>query len=373
MIPLARPFLGQEEEDAALRVMRSGHIAAGPEVAAFESEFAKYMGTKHAVMVTSGTAALTLALKAIDVGPGDEVICPSFTFNATPAAIAVLGAVPVFADIDPKTYNIDVSHAKSLITSRTAAIVPVHLYGLMADMGELKQLRKPLIEDAAQAHGAGGPAGRPGALSEAAIFSFYATKNMTTGGEGGMVVTNYDDVAQSVRAQRNHGGMVEYRHQEVGLNFSPTDISAAIGREQLRKLPRFQELREDNARRHSFHLDGVAEGPERPYGYQHGWHQYTIRVQDREAVVESLRRSGIGTGVFYPVPQHMQPSFPWTPEPLPHTELAAQEVLSLPIRPDLSLDEVYQVAQAVRSALWTSASSVTAEWGASTEQPSAST
>jgi dTDP-4-amino-4,6-dideoxygalactose transaminase len=361
VIPLAGPLLGKEERDAVERVLASGMLAQGPEVTAFEDEFSTLVEGRHCVAVNSGTSALHLGLRAAGVGPGDEVIVPSFSFVATANAVRLCGAIPVFADIEPTHFCISPAAAAAAVTHRTAAIMPVHLYGHPAAIPALRDLARRhgllLIEDAAQAHGArlhGRPAG---ALGDLGAFSFYATKNMTTG-EGGMIVTADAEVAHMARLLRNHGMERRYDHQIVGANARMTDLAAAIGRVQLRRLHRWNATRRAIARRYDAELRGVRI-PAVAAGVEHAYHQYTLRSPDRDRLSTRLRARGVGCEVYYPVPIHRQRAYalaadvPGSHLPeihLPETDLAAAEVLSIPIRPDLTDAEVDTVIRAVNGA-----------------------
>ncbi|MCB0918254.1 MAG: DegT/DnrJ/EryC1/StrS family aminotransferase [Actinobacteria bacterium] len=353
MIPLARPLIGDEERQAVDDVLRSGMIAQGPEVASFESEFGLHVADRHCVAVNSGTSALHLALLALGIGPGDEVIVPSFTFAATGNSVALTGATPVFADIELETYCLDPDAAQAAITERTAAIMPVHLYGHPAQMGRLRELADKhslaLIEDAAQAHLAAID-GRPvGAWGDIAGFSFYPTKNMTTG-EGGMVTTSDPQLARRVQLLRNQGMEQRYLNELVGLNNRMTDIQAAIGRVQLTRLPDWTKARQRNAEFLTDHLEGVGTPVIRD-GYEHVFHQYTIRVeQGRDSLVTALQDMGVGCAVYYPTPTHELPSFGLSLD-LPNTRTAAQQVLSLPVHPSLTEAELETIATSVNKAV----------------------
>lgn len=348
MIPLARPLLGQEERAAVERVLASGHIAQGPEVAAFEEEFSALADHRHCVAVNSGTAALHLGLLAAGIGCGDQVIVPSFSFAASANAVRLCGAAVVFADIEPAHFCLDPAAVEAALTPSTAAIMPVHLYGHPADMPALTAIADRhgllLVEDAAQAHGArlrGQPAG---ALGHLAAFSFYSTKNMTTG-EGGMITTHDEHVARTARLLRNQGMSRRYHHTIVGFNARMTDLAAAIGRVQLRRLPGWNDARRVNAKRYDAGLRGVVTPPVAD-GVEHAYHQYTVRSGARDALQRGLERQGVECGVYYPVPIHRQPPYA-TGADLPETDRAAAEVLSLPIRPDLTHAEVEMVIRAV--------------------------
>lgn len=350
MIHLSSPIIGSEERQAVDRVLASGMLAQGPEVAAFEEEFGEYVDCRTCIAVNSGTAALHLGLLALGIGPGQEVIVPSFTFAATANAVRLCGADPVFVDIDPQSFCLAVDAASAAISPRTAAIMPVHLYGHPADMVGLRSLADQhslaLIEDAAQAHLASLNGEPVGALGDLAIFSFYPTKNMTTG-EGGMVVTSDAQVARTLRLLRNQGMEQRYANEIVGFNARMTDLGAAIGREQLRKVRSWTDVRRANAKTLDGNLQGVVT-PRVAAGATHAYHQYTVRVQHRDGLLAHLRGEGIGAGVYYPTPVHRLPSFGLDTE-LPETERAALEVLSLPVRPDLTEEEIGAIIVAVNS------------------------
>jgi perosamine synthetase len=348
MIPLVRPWFGQQERAAIERVLASGLIAQGPEVAAFETEFSVLVGNWHCVAVSSGTAALHLGLLAAGIGPGDQVIVPSFSFAASANAVRLCGARVVFADIEPDHFCLDPAAVEAAITPATAAIMPVHLYGHPADMAALTAIADRhgllIVEDAAQAHGARLRGQPVGALGHLAAFSFYATKNMTTG-EGGMITTRDEQVARTARMLRNQGMSRPYHHSIVGFNARMTDLAAAIGRVQLRRLDGWNDARRTNAERYDADLRDVVTPPVAD-GVDHAYHQYTVRSRDRDALQITLEQQGIGCGVYYPVPIHRQPPFA-TSADLPETDRAAAEVLSLPIRPDLTDDEIEAVIKAV--------------------------
>lgn len=352
-IPAARPLIGDEERSAVDAVLRSGMLAQGPEVAAFETEFSEALaGGRPTAAVNSGTSGLHLGLLAAGIGPGDEVVVPSFTFAATANAVVLAGAEPVFADIDPDTFNLDPASVESVIGPRTAAIMPVHLYGHPADMAGIQRVADAhslaVFEDAAQAHAAtidGRPVGTFGAF---AMFSLYPTKNMTSG-EGGMVVSAGAEVDHRVRLLRNQGMETQYRNELAGFNARMTDLHAAIGRAQLRKLAGWTADRRRNAARFDAELSGVVIPPV-VEGVEHVYHQYTIRVpQDRDGFARALREEyAIGSGVYYPVPVHRLPSFGRSDD-LPETERAAAEVLSLPVHPSLTDADLDRIVAAVNA------------------------
>lgn len=351
-IPAAKPILGDEEREAVDRVLRSGMVAQGPEVAAFEQEFAALVDGRQCIAVNSGTSALHMAFLAAGLKPGDEVIVPSFTFAATANSVALAGGVPVFADIDPATFNLDPAAAEAAITPRTRAIMPVHLYGQPAAMDRFTELADKhgllLFEDAAQAHAATYQGKPVGAWGITGSFSFYPTKNMTSG-EGGMVTTASDEVARNVRLLRNQGMEKRYENELVGFNTRMTDLHAAIGRVQLTKLAGWTEQRQRNAAFLDANLENVVVPPVAE-GATHVYHQYTIRVvgQDRDTFAAELASRGVGSGVYYPIPNHRLPSFGLTLD-LPETEKAALECLSLPVHPALSQEDLEKVVEVVNA------------------------
>lgn len=351
MIPSARPIIGEDERRAVDDVLVSGGLAQGEQVAAFEAEFSGLAAAdRHCVAVNSGTSALHISLLAAGIGPGDEVIVPSFTFAATANAVALTGAIPVFADIEPEHFCLDPDSVVARISPRTRAVIPVHLYGHPAQITRLRQICDHagllLIEDAAQAHLASLGGQLVGTFGVAGCFSFYPTKNMTSG-EGGMIVTADAEFARAARLLRNQGQEIRYHNEVVGLNNRMTDIHAAIGRVQLRKLQRWTIQRRENAAFFDASLRGVVVPPIAE-GAMHSYHQYTIRVvgHDRDAFADALAKRGVGSGVYYPVPVHRLPSFGQTAD-LPNTEVAAQEVLSLPVHPALSPADLEAIAIAV--------------------------
>lgn len=358
-VSIAKPIIGEEEIENVVEVLKSGMIAQGPKVAEFEEKFAKWVGAKYAVATNSGTAALHVALLSCGIGPGDEVITTPFTFIATGNAIVYTGATPVFADIDLETYNIDPDTIEDLITDKTKAILPVQLYGQSADMDKIREIAKKhdliVIEDAAQAHGAMYNDEKVGNMGDMACFSFYPTKNMTTS-EGGMITTNNKELAEKARVFRAHGSNIKYKHDEIGYNFRSSDIAAAIGLAQLDKIDGFNEKRIDNANYLNEGLKDV-EGvitPASPENRKHVYHQYTIRVTkgNRDDWVDILTENGIGSGIHYPIPLYNQPIYKELGFTglAPNAELAANTVISLPVHPSLSKEDLDLVIEAVKDA-----------------------
>jgi perosamine synthetase len=355
-IPPARPVVAEEDIEAAVRVLRSGMVVKGPEVKGFEDEFAAVVDGRHCVAVNSGTSALQLSLLALGIGPGDEVIVPSFSFAATANAVRLAGAEPRFADIEPDTFNIDPDAVAALIGPQTVAIMPVHLYGLPARMDAILALAEKhglaVVEDAAQAHGAAIDGRAVGSFGAVGCFSFYPTKNMHSL-EGGMISTGDAEVARTLRLLRNQGMEQRYANEIVGANMRLTDVAAAVGRRQLTELETWTEKRRANAARYDAELKGVGT-PDVPTGYRHVYHQYTIRVEsDRDAVQQGLKDRGIGSAVYYPTPiSRLKPYLgadgsPNRDSDLPETERAALQVLSIPVFPSLTDEEVDRVIAGV--------------------------
>jgi perosamine synthetase len=352
-ISSAKPLIGDEERAAVDRVMRSGMLAQGPEVAAFEKEFAQHFGLgRSCVAVNSGTSGLHLGLLSSGIKAGDEVIVPSFTFAATANSVALTGATPVFADIDADSFCLSARAVEAAVTDRTVGILPVHLYGHPADMGAIMALAARLdlqvFEDAAQAHGAslgGTPVGSFGSFG---MFSLYPTKNMTSG-EGGMVSVANEGIESLMRLYRNQGMLRQYENEVVGFNMRMTDIHAAIGRVQLTKVGAWTKQRQENAAFLSANLEGVTTPPVAD-GAVHVYHQYTVRVaQDRDGLAKALKAEhNIGSGMFYPVPNHRLAPFQVDVD-LPETERAAEECLSLPVHPSLSQADLERIVTAVNA------------------------
>ena len=353
MINIAKPQLGDEEKRAVLEVIDSGMLAQGPRVEAFEEAFASMCGVQHAIATSSGTTALHLTLLAAGIGPGDEVITSPFTFISSTNSILYTGARPVFVDINPTTFNIDPRLIEAAITPRTKAILPVHLFGLSCDMDPIMEITAKhelaVIEDACQSHAASYKGQRVGSFG-IGTFSFYPTKNMTSA-EGGMITTNDHHIDEQCRVLRQHGMRKRYYHDKLGFNFRMTDIHAAIGLEQLKKLEAHNKQRRLNASYLNKHLQGVIT-PVIPAGYEHVFHQYTVRVPGgrRDALRVYLRKHGVDSEVYYPIPVHKQKYYV---EHLgnkgffPEAEQATTEVLSLPVHPGLSQVDLETIVERV--------------------------
>jgi dTDP-4-amino-4,6-dideoxygalactose transaminase len=352
--------IGVEIRTAVERVLASQQFVLGPEGAALEDEIAKLCGVTHGVGLASGTDALILALRACGVHADDEVLLPPFTFVATGSAVSALGAKPVFADIRPDTYNINPSELERRVTPRTRAIVVVHLYGLAADMDPILAFAKshqlPVIEDNAQAIGASYKGRQTGSLGDAACVSFYPTKNLGAYGDAGMVVTNSAKLAARIRTLRNHGQAEKYLSSEPGWNSRLDEIQAAILRVKLRHLSNWQRARQAHAAEYNrlfSQIPGVMP-PLAPEGFEHVYHQYTIRIEQRDALQKFLNARKIGSTVYYPYPLHLQPlyaSLGHKPGDFPHAERAAKEVLSLPMYPELRNEQIARVVETIAECL----------------------
>ncbi|MDE2572952.1 MAG: DegT/DnrJ/EryC1/StrS family aminotransferase, partial [bacterium] len=345
------------EIDAAVEgVFASGHFINGPNVRAFESEISAYLGTPHAVGLNSGTDALHLALRALDVGPGDEVITTPFTFVATTEAIGIVGATPVFVDIDPATYNIDPRLIGARIGPRTKAILPIHLYGAPAPMREIMEIAQrhelAVIEDCAQSIGATIDGRATGTIGDIGCYSFFPSKNLGAYGDGGLLVTRSERLAARARSLRAHGGAVKYFHQELGVNSRLDEVQAAILRVKLPHLDEWTAHRRAVAQRYTERfrgLGGVVTPSEAPNA-RNVYHQYTIRIEDRDAARERLQTAGIQTMIYYPTPLHLQPVHAGLGQgagSFPESERAAASVLSLPIYPELAPSDQERVIEAI--------------------------
>jgi len=354
-VSLSKMYVDGRIKQAVIEVLDSGQYIKGQKLRDFEQEFADFCSTKYAVGVSSGTSAILLSLMALGIGAGHEVIVPAHTFIATATPTVFLGGKPVYADIDPETYTIDPDDIRKKISPRTKAIIPVHLYGHPCDMDTINKLAKKyglfVIEDACQAHGATYKACKAGSLSDVACFSFYPSKNMTVLGDGGMVTTNNAELAQKIRMMADHGRTEKYIHELLGLNFRMSEISAAIGREQLSHVGAWNDTRRQIAARYNDLLRGLdIMTPVEKEWAKHVYHMYVIRVKQRDKLASYLLEKGIQTGIHYPVPLHRQPCVKADIR-LPVTEKYVNEILSLPMYPQLTLDEIEYVASNVRAFL----------------------
>jgi dTDP-4-amino-4,6-dideoxygalactose transaminase len=353
--------IAPEVDAAVAQVLAAGVFINGPNVAALEDEIARYVGTRYAVGLNSGTDALHLALRALDIGPGDEVVTTPFSFAATSEVIGIVGATPVFADIDPATFNLDPAAIEAAIGPRTRAIIPVHLYGRPAPMYAINALARrhhlAVVEDCAQSIGASIDGRRTGSLGTIGAFSFYPSKNLGAYGDGGMIVTDDRALAERIRRLRAHGAGVKYHHDELGINSRLDEMQAAILRVKLRHLEAWIEQRRAIAARYTDELAGLRRLvlTDVPPGRGHVYHQFTIRAPlDRDRLAQALRERDIQTAIYYPVPLHLQPvhaALGYRPGAFEHAERAAREVLSLPIFPELRDDEVDTVTAGIHEAL----------------------
>ena len=353
MIQLSKPYIGPEEKVEVLAVLDSGYLVQGPRTQKLEELFAEVCGVTYAIATSNGTTALHLALLAHGIGPGDEVITTPFTFIATANSILMVGATPVFVDIDEETFNLDPALVEKAITSKTKAIMPVHLYGQMCDMDALEAVAAKhnlaMIEDSAQAVGASYRGKKAGSIGTG-TFSLYATKNIMSA-EGGIVTTNDETIAEKCRLLRNHGQSKRYHHDLLGYNFRMSDLHAAIGLCQIKRLDGYTANRRANAEYLSSRIESVIP-PITRAECDHVWHQYTVRVnggRSRDAAVDQLTEAGIGTAVFYPIPGHKHDYMREIvgDVSLPITERLSQEVLSLPVHPHLRQEELEKIVDEV--------------------------
>ncbi len=360
MIDLKKQYRDIEEE--VLReikeVLESGQYILGPKVRSFEKEVARYHNVRNAIGVASGTDALNLALKAIEVGEGDEVITTPFTFFATIEAIIYQGARPVFVDIEPDTFNIDTDQIEARITSKTKAILPVHIFGHPANMEILVDMADSygisIVEDCAQAFGAHIRGRKVGTFGTCGCFSFYPSKNLGGYGDGGLVITNDDDIAERIRIIRNHGSPGGYINKKIGLNSRLDELQAAILRVKLKRIDSYNELRRRHAKYYTERLSDLVACPVEKEGYCHVYHQYTIRTALRDMIREGLKKRGISSVVYYPIPMHLQDALRflgYRAGDFPVAEAASKEVLSLPIYPELTEDEQELVCKTIEEAL----------------------
>jgi dTDP-4-amino-4,6-dideoxygalactose transaminase len=368
-VDLARQYqqIAQETDAAILAVLKSGYYIGGPVVSEFEQQFAEYVGTSHAIGCNSGTDALYLAILALEIGPGDEVITPSFTFFATAEMVSQTGATPVFVDIDPLTFNLDPHKLEAAITSKTKAIIPVHLFGQAVDMTTVTAIAEKhnlfVIEDCAQATGAKWQDKQVGSWGHLNAFSFFPTKNLGGCGDGGAVTTNDPVLADKVRMLKEHGSRQRYFHEAIGINSRLDALQAAILQIKLRYLDEWNQQRRQAAQLYTELLTPIPHLilPTEIDGGEHVWNQYTIRIQNndsqeisRNAVREKLQESGVISMIYYPIPLHLQVVYQSLGYPLgsfPQTEAIAEQVLSLPMFPGINIEEQKQVAYALKETL----------------------
>ena len=352
-VPLSRPPVDDEIKAAVLAAIDSRQYILGPQCKAFEQEFARYLGSKHAVLTSSATAAIWMGLKALGVKADDEVLVPSHTAFPTVEAVCFAGATPIFVDVDD-SYTVDLKDAASKVSPRTIGFVPVHLYGHPANLDGIRRLCAErslwLLEDCAQAHGAAWQGRKVGTFGRAGVFSFYPSNNLTVMGDGGLLVTDDDDVAARCRRLRDHGRVNKDVHAEVGFNLRFNDIQAAIGRVLLRRLDAMNDHRRALAARYAAGLAGLPLAlPVEAPGARHVYHLYVVRTPARDALARFLKERGIATGIHYPVPGHKQPAVEaFDPPALPVTERLVGEILSLPISAGHAPAEVDEVIAAVK-------------------------
>ena len=349
-IPLSKVYVDDDIKQVVSEVLDSEWYILGDNVKTFEQKFADFCDTNHAICTSSGTAAIFLSLMALDIGPGDEVMIPSFSFFATASPILHLGAKPVFLDIDLDTYTIPPSEIKQKMSKRTKAIIPVHLYGHPADMDPIMEFAEErdlfVIEDACQAHGAEYKTRKVGGIGHFGCFSFYPSKNMTVCGDGGIITTNDKELTEKVKMLRNHGRTEKYIHKIVGYNLRFNEIQAAIGIKQLEKLPKWNAIRRKFAKEYTESLKDLVITPKEASWAKSVYHMYVIRTQRRDKLREFLKNNGISTGIHYPVPIHRQPAITdiiGEQSALKNTEIAAKTVLSLPLHPQIDAESVEYV------------------------------
>ncbi len=353
IIQIAKPIIGEEEKRAVMAVLESGQISPGKKVEEFEQMFAAYIGANHAIAPAAGTTAIKALLRAPGIKRGDEVIVRGLTFGATASPVLFCGARPVFADIDPDTFNLSPKSIQEKITSKTKAVMPVHLFGLPCDMNAIKEIAKDenlaIIEDACQAHGAEYFGKKIGSENSSA-FSFYATKNMTTG-EGGMITTNDDSIAEKCRRARNHGQSTRYQYVELGYNFRMTNIHAAIGIEQLKKLDSMNAARIKNAAFLRENLPREVQIQKTIAGAKHNYHLFSARMKNRDKALKILNETGIESGAYYPIPVHKTELYKKLGYDiiLPNTELVCQEIFSLPVHPSLTEEDLFYITEVIKS------------------------
>ena len=357
-IKLIKMFMNEDIKNAVLEVLESGYYIKGPNLKNFEASFRDYIGSKYAIGVSSGTSALFLAYQEINLSPGDEVIVPSHTFIATATPLAYFKAKPIFVDIDPDTYCMDIEQVKSKINSKTKCIVPVHIYGHPVDMDPLVEIANEknikIIEDCCQAHGAKYKGKSIGNFGDIGIFSFFPSKNMTVGGDGGMIVTNNEKFGDELKLRRDHGRKSKYENELLGLNFRLNEIQAVIGNEQLKYLEEWVNRRRQIVK---FYNEMLNKYPEIKTPTEKDWakcayYVYTIQIENRKSFIEYLQKEKIATGIYYPIPVHKQPIIEkiYGIQPkLPVTEEIVNKIVSLPLSPLLTDEELNRIETSINS------------------------
>ena len=357
-IKLVKMYMDDEIKTEVLKVLDSGYYIKGPNLKKFEENFGKYLDVKHSVGVSSGTAGLFLAYNELNLKKGDEVIVPSHTFIATVTPLAFFNAKPIFVDIDPDTYCMDIEQVKEKISSRTKCITPVHLYGHPVDMDPLKEIAAQenirIIEDCCQAHGCEYKGRKVGNLGDIGVFSFFPSKNMTVGGDGGMIVTNDGSLGRHLKIKRDHGRSTKYENKELGLNFRLNEIQAVIGRIQLKHLPKWIEKRREIVK---FYNDMFKNYPDVKIPIEkewakHSYYVYTIQIERRDDLIQYLNEKKIATGTYYPIPVHQQPIIEelYGKQPnLPITEKVVDKIVSLPLSPLLSDKELQRIKREIQN------------------------
>lgn len=352
------PYIAELEE-IAVSIIRSGNFILGEHVKAFEAEAAEFLGVKHAIGVANGTDALTIALRCLGVEAGDEVICPAYTFYATAETIADLGAIPVFADVDPVTWNLDVADVRARITGKTKAILPVHLFGQGADMEGLNALGAehgiPVLEDSAQAWGARRNGQRIGALGDAATFSFFPSKNLPCFGDGGMITTNRDDVAEMARILRFHGSRDKATFEYVGYNSRLDELQAGFLRRHLKEIDGWNAKRREVAAWYEeAGLGDIVELPGVGEGNESIWHLYVVHTEHRDALIEGCKAKGVAASIYYGNPLHLQPVFAhlgYAQGDLPVTERLCGTGVAIPMFPTMTREQAFEVVEAIRTSV----------------------
>ena len=351
-INFSEMYVDSEIKKAAEHVLESGRYIKGDNLRQFEREFADFCDAKYAVGVSSGTSAILLSLMALGIKKGDEVVVPSHTFIATASPVKFLGATPVYVDIDPVTYTIDPEKIESKITENTKAIIPVHLYGHPANMGPITELAEKngimVIEDSCQAHAAEYRGKKTGSMGDMAVFSFFPSKNMTVAGDGGIITTTNEELADKVSMLRDHGRKGKYVHEMLGLNLRLSEIPAAIGREQLKHLNDWTDRRRNAAEKYNKLLEGMVETPTEAEWAKHVYHLYVIQIADRDGLGRYLNEQGISTGIHYPIPVHRQPCMEAGEIRLPVTDACVDRILSLPMHPQLTDEQIGYVAEKIQ-------------------------